>query len=197
MLWVTIIEFVENLNLKLRCTKSQSMYYLRNNFHSSKFALNFDSYTVFNFWYNLFFHNFVSNKFGWMQHWLIFYTKKSKLPLSMKMIINKILFEKFWLYDSILLPLSTIQAILEFRMIIIFTTPRHFVWCNLFYQSIFFKSSSTCFFQFASVVLFLYPPLIKAFIITVSSFFKAWPYHRILQFRKKLRKIFILMNFSW
>ena len=82
--------------------------------------------------------------------------------------------------------LSTSTELAGLRIVIVFTTPRHFVrsHASSFTSSFFFISFSTCFFHVGFGLPLPLRPLtsnFKAFTITFSSsFLKTWPYHRIL-----------------
>ena len=89
-----------------------------------------------------------------------------------------------------------------FRMVIVFTIPRHFVrsHASSFPSPFFFISFSTCFFHVCFGLSLPLQPLtsnFEAFTITFSSsFLKTWPYHRILLAVAILSKDSFMPNMS-
>ena len=79
---------------------------------------------------------------------------------------------------------SPLMELDGFGMVIVFTTPHHFVqsYASSFTRPFFFISFSTCFFHVCfGLPLLLLTLNFKVFIITFSSsFLKTWPYHRTL-----------------
>ena len=104
--------------------------------------------------------------------------------------------------------LSPSTGLVGFRMVIVFTTPCHFVRSHaffLFFHShlasfstpFFFVSFSTCFFHVCFGLLLPFILNFKAFTIAFSSsFLKIWPNHRILLALTILSKDSFMPNMS-